>query len=166
MFDVENMPAELFVLSGSRIAAGSATIGAGGVGTFTQIQLQNPAGSGVIVRVITSILRPSTTDFINLGLSQTFISANAGVEDFFDSRLFGQGTVAQIFTDNAAVATGPAFLRFRVENNPGLVFHPPLAVAVLAPGAALEISCATANLSLDASFQWMERVAEPSELNL
>jgi len=164
MIDVENVPAELLLLSGTRLCMGTAFLGAGGAGMFSTFFLANPAASGVIARVMTIAIRALGTQEIVIGPSQNS-SAAIGATAFSDTRVFGEGTVLGIQGANNNLAVGSTFFKFSHLANGTTFFEPPAAIAVLAPGGRLSVG-GDENAGLDCSFIWVERVAQPSELSL
>lgn len=166
VLDVETIPAELLLLSGSRQCWGNLQLAAGGAANFSICQLQNPVDSGAIIRIQHIYARSDFDRLINIGPTQNTLNQAQGVEAFVDSRVFGQGTVAQIQGANNNLATGSTFLQFQVLADRGVHLQIPEGLAVLAPGGRIEVSVETANVQLFTSFVWIERPAQPSELNL
>ena len=64
------------------------------------------------------------------------------------------------------LAAGSTFFVVRDNALDGVIFQPPVALGVLAPGGGLMVSPQGNNRAIDASFIWVERVAQASELNL
>lgn len=164
MFDVENAPAELLVLGGSRLCMGSAVLAAGGAGTFIQIFLANPADSGVIARVISVGFVTASSQTILIGPTQNSAAA-IGNSAFIDSRVFGEGTVCGLQGVNTNLTAGVAFFQFTLPNNEFVLFEPPPAISVIGPLGRFSVG-GDENEALTVSFIWLERVAQPSELNL
>lgn len=162
--DVENVPLELQLLSGARICMGIKNLSAGGAGTFNDCLLMNPVDSGVIARVIDTQVA-STSVNVNLGLTQNVTAFN-GVEAYMDGRVFGEGTVCKLGASNNKIVSGPAFYLLAINSDFLAFWDPPLGMAVLTPGSAFIWSNSSANNFLTVSVQWLERQAEPSELNL
>ena len=163
MIDVENVPAELLLLSGSRLCSGTASLAAN-AGFFGQLFLRNPANSGVIARlmVIEIIISAQTVFF---GPTQNS-SVALGGEAFLDTRVFGEGTTLKLEGNNNFLAPNVNFWQQRSLLDLTLSYRPPVAISVIAPGAAFSFGPALANQSITASWMWIERTAEPSELNL
>ena len=126
--------------------------------------LRNPGNSGAIIRVAFIEFITGAGTVVNIGPTQNSF-ANAGVEAFADGRVFGQGTVGTVLGENNNLVTGSTFFRSR-DAGLGKQMEPPLGLAVLSPGTALSVSCDTDNVAMTCSFIWVERVAQPSELNL
>jgi len=164
MFDVENMPAELLLLAGTRLCMGTALLGAGGALMFSTMLLRNAADSGVIARLIhVDIVTGNAT----LVLGPTLNSDTAiGDEAFADTRIFGEGTALKIQGSNNNLVFGAQFWSPSSSPNSRYIWEPPVAISVIAPGSAFSIGTSAANASLRVNWLWTERQAEPSELNL
>ena len=164
MLDVENLQSELYALMGSKLATGLIILAAGGPGNFSRTALNNPAGSGVLIRIQQIFVRSTTGMPGTLGIS-TDTHTTAGTQANLDSRFRAEGTVGQISGQaDAAVVTQFPF-QFRItsggyENN--FLGGGP----VVAPGASFSIHGQVADNDMYVSILWLERVAQPSELNL
>ena len=165
MFDVENVPAELLLLAGSRLCMGTISSAAGGVGFFSQTIIRNPGDSGVIARIVAIDARISVIGNIVIGPSQNSLTAG-GARAFADTRVFGEGTTLVLQQANNLLSAGSTFYIIRDNTLAGIHFEPPSSIAVLAPGGGLQVSPQGSDRAIDASFIWVERVAQPSELNL
>jgi len=163
MIDVENVPSELLVLSGTRLCMGTLSI-APGVADINQIMLRMPGGTGAIATIHSVSVFASLAQRIVLGPTQNTY-ANPGVEAFTDGRIFGQGTTAQVLGEGLLVQ-GSTFFEIRNDSVRTDVFTPPRGFSVITPGNAFSVSCVIVNSRLTVSFLWSERVAQPSELNL
>jgi len=164
MLDVENLPAELQLLSGTRIAFAGEEL-APGVGNIAKIQLFNPAGSGQLVIVDVVQLATGTSTAINMTLTAITFPTAPGIELVRDTRLgVSQGTTAALQTD-VGVGTVAQSLVFRAIANTTVTIGGSGSVAVLAPGTGLLLGTASSNVTLDVNFFWRERVAQASELN-
>jgi len=163
MLDVENLPAELYLLSGTRLAVGGvAQVGA--AGEVARIQLFNPADSGLIVTLTSAVITTSATERVRFVQTITPESTLSAVQRFRDTRL---GTLTlptgQVRSaSDAAVFAGtaewvqPASIPFVLTDPNGLI--------VLAPGTGITFTAVTLATTLRAFFYWRERVAEASEL--
>ncbi len=163
MFDVENVPAELLLLGGSKLCVGGAQRGTGGVGTFQQTVLRNPVRSGIIATVLEVAVSSATAQIMNYGMTQNTF-AIAGQTAFADGRVFGEGTVCSI-TSEGGLSVGPAFGRFRVNGSQSHIIHPVRALAVLSPNSGFVVSTTDDDTTFENGWTWIERIAEPSELN-
>lgn len=164
MFDVENVPAELLLLSGARLCMGSALLGAGGATFFGHILLRNQGGSGMIARLLeVNVTAPAGT--LVLGPTQNS-DTPIGATAFADGRVFGEGTALGIQGSNNNLVIGSAFWLPTTAADGKYVWQPPAAIAVITPGNAFSVSNGSDNESLRVNFLWIERQAQPSELNL
>jgi len=164
MIDVENLPAELLLLSGSKLCMATAALGAGGVGFFTNMILSNPVGSGVIARLM-SIEIIISAQTINFSPTAN-VSAALGGEAFADTRIIAEGTALKLQGASNLLTAHPARFQKRSLVDLTLTWEPPVAIAVLSPGAGFGFGPNLDNQSMTASLTWIERQAQPSELNL
>jgi len=169
IFDVENLPGELFLLGGTQLCIGSASVAAGG-GVFPRVQIRNPVDSGHIITVTSFVAAHNATPAVDMrwGLNATILTTGTGGETFREgrTRLSAAGRpVGQIFVDSLAIP-GPLDGRTRVEINVPFIQDDPNSICVLPPGIGLEVSTNTAAHTLLVTFYWRERPAEPAELNL
>jgi len=164
MIDVEQVPAELLALSGARLCMGSTKLSAGGVATFGVHLLRNNAGSGMVARLMQVVVQ-AAQQTINMGPTQNS-GTLGGVRAFADTRLFGEGTALKTMQDNTGLVTGSLFFRYNTDSDAQMVWHPPAAIAVITPGNSFSVANGIADSSLAVSWLWIERQAQPSELNL
>lgn len=164
VLDVERAPAELALLSGARICMGSAFVGAGGAGNFTTLFLRNNGDSGVIARLFyLSVGAPDGNILLGPSLnSAPVVGATANA----DGRVFGEGPTLQLQGNNNNLVVGATFLTLITGANAFVQFEPPVAVSVITPGTAFSVGAATANVGVRLNVMWVERPAQPSELNL
>ena len=162
MLDVENAPAELLILGGTRLAMGRSSQAAVAA-VFNESMLRNPGGSGVIITVLEVRFSSTTAQVITGGVTlNTF--ANAFAQVFADTRLgLTDVPTGQVLGSTGALI-GPDFYRFNVQASIDTVWRPPKTVAVLGPGSALAIGTTQANTQFSAAYSWQERSAEESEL--
>ena len=164
MFDVENVPPELLLLMGSRLCLGGEVLDAAGATLINQAMLRNPGGSGAILTLLSiRVSDPTSQDFVWGPTLNTL--AVASPTAFSDTRVFGEGTVGQVLNEPLLVP-GPIFGAQFVTGGRGFEIAVPRGLAVIAPGAAFSISSTVANLPMSFCFTWVERTAQPSELNL
>jgi len=164
MFDVENVPGELFFLMGTILGHGGVKL-IGGAATVPRIQLFNPAGSGKIITVTSIVLTSGSTENIRGTVENAPLTSVPAVELSRDGRKPAtQRTTGQIRTDLTAAFTDVTITwsqkadePFRMTDVNGL--------AILPPGTGYEFSNGSVNSTLAATFWWRERVAQPSELN-
>ncbi len=165
MIDVENIPDELQILSGTRLCMEGAALAAG-VGNIAKIQLFNPVGSGQIATIdMAYVSSPSATVDYNMSLSTTEFATVADIGLFRDSRLaITQRPTCKVQTLADAVTVSQNTV-FRVLASTTLKISGHKSLAVLAPGTALLIGPDVTNISCRVTFFWRERVALPSELS-
>jgi len=162
--DVENVPIELLFLAGTRIAQGFTNIGPTAA-VLSASALQNPAGSGQLVRLKRVAVFSDTAQLISGGPTTTLLGAN-GAKRLTDTRA---GTTlsptanVQLETRATVVAN---FFHIRVDGTNTVFWSPDDGIAVLAPGTSYAFTANVVNTSLDISYEWEERVGQPSELNL
>lgn len=164
MIDVENVPAELLLLMGSRLALGGDNLAAPAATFFAQMMLRNPANSGFIITVLEARCSSTTDQQFVWGPTQNTL-ATAESTAFADTRVFPEGTVGQVLSESLLVV-GPTFGHGRALANTDLILNVPRGLAVLTPGTAFSVSTTDDATVLTATFTWLERVAQPSELNL
>jgi len=165
VLEVENLPAELLVLAGTRLCNGRTFRSAPGVGFFTAHHLANPVDSGFVATILLVSVITDTLQTVRMTTGNDATLGAVGSSDFLDTRLFGQGTVMKTRSQGAlATAVTPAFTIEAVDN--AFVFSPPKGVAVITPGFVFSIGPGTEDTEMQVSWMWIEREAQPSELNL
>ncbi len=163
MIDVEQVPAELLALIGTRMAIGSSSENALAA-NFQQTQLRNPADSGFIITLLEVRVWSATAQTIALGPTQATF-ANASLRTLTDTRFFAQTPAGQVL-DGVSLVLSPIFGRLRVDGTVESIFKPQKAVAVINPGSSFAVTCGVVNTNLVTNWNWQERVAQPSELRL
>jgi len=164
VIDVERVPGELLALGGTSLAWGSSVITADAA-ERPSIQLFNPADSGKIVTVSHVYVSSGTGQQIRWSITEAILANVIVGAQFRDGRL-GVGTIptAQI-RDESKAATTVARGQARVLSGDTLHIYDENSVAVLVGGIGLEVGGANVATTLNVSFAWRERPAEPSELN-
>ena len=162
--DVENPPAELLLLMGSRLAMGGETIAAPGVAQFAQAMLRNPGGSNALITLLSLRASSLTAQRLVYGPSQNTLSTLEPTA-FTDGRVFGEGTIGQVRTESP-IAAGATFGHHRAQAGVEVEFAIPRGLSVISPGTAFSISTTDDDTDLTVTFTWLERIAQPSELNL
>ena len=164
MLDVENLPAELYVLAGWQLGLGAHSLGPVAAESG-RIQLFNPVGSGKIATVNRIGVRSSTGQRIRYARVSAALFSGIGTEVFRDTRLdLGSRPSCQIRADTTVALTdanGMVQINADVEE----YIDSSNDIFVLGPGSGAEVGTNTLNTSLTVTFFWRERVAEPSELN-
>jgi len=163
MIDVENVPSELLLLSGTRLCIGRG-FEAALAANFGQIMLRMPGGTGSIATILSVIVFSPTAQALTLGPTLNTYT-NTEVEAFTDGRIFGQGTVAKVLGDRLLVV-GSNFMHHQVNGVDATVYTPPRGFAVVTPGTAFSVSNTVVNTAIEVSFLWTERVGQPSEFSL
>ncbi len=163
--ELENIPAELFILGGTGLGFGGGVVDPA-VSEFALMQLFNPADSGKILTVTKILVSTLTTDGIRWGMVNAELPGGIATQRHRDQR-WGFTTLpsGEIRTDSAlgvSVSTGQINL---LASTP-FILEDPNDLAVLPAGFGFEISGLSIDTVIRATFYWRERVAEPSELNL
>lgn len=164
VFDVENLPPELYILGGIDLCFGGGAA-SGGAGTSGRAQLRNPEGSGKLVTITEVRFTSSASGIIRWGRRDVALTGQIDTQLFRDFRkTLPALPTAQVRTQASAAlanATGQQLVNAR-EN---LVIADRNGVAVLTEGTGFEIGVDTQNTTNSFVFYWHERVAEPSETN-
>jgi len=163
MIDVENMPSELLILSGTNMAWGGGTI-TGAAGESPKMGVFNPDGSNTIITmtgfIIASASAPQT---IRWGFNTNQLANAVSTQTFGDTRnTVGQLPVGQVGSESA-VAMANATGQTRILSNTPHVFNMPNDLGVLRPGIGFEVGSATRTSVLQVTFYWRERPMESSE---
>jgi len=167
MFDVENIPGELYILGlidlcfgGGFVSSSASKSGRG--------QLFNPAGSGKILTITEAGISNSNTSIIRWGRRDQELTSHLQTQLYRDTRKAATGVLAlpvgQIRSDDT-LALANATGQVAITGQTPWVLKDPNGVAVLGPGTGFEIGTAAQQTSISFYFNWRERVAEPSELN-
>ena len=165
VIDVERVPAELLILGGTRICMGGGTIAAG-PGFSPKAQLFNPADSGMLIVLTDMFVSCSQANTMRWGLSNQIFNGHIQTQRFTDTRKsFTALPVGQIH-QLGVVALAPATNQVTIPGNVPQLIQPNNAIAILSPGHGFVIGMALQNTTIFYGFNWRERTAEPSELNL
>jgi len=167
IIDVENLPAELYALMGTRLAFGASQGQAGG-GLRPQCQLFNPLNSGAMI-TLTRVLATSTTDpILNWSLGSAAFTTLLFRGALRDSRLLATATNAAVgeirFQASAVPVANTGTNRILALTQFDL--HDENGIAVLSPGFGFNIDSSVVATFLDCTFYWRERTIEPAESNL
>lgn len=163
--DLENVPAELLILGGTRICMGGGFIAAAS-SVAPKFQLFNPPGSNVLITMTRIWFTVDAAVIHRWGRSNVSFANNIATAVFTDTRNpVTNLPVGQIHTANlAALASATNQVRMlgntpaNIENENGL--------CVLSPGFGFEIGSGSVNVNASCGFNWRERVAEQSELSI
>jgi len=164
MLDVENLPGELYLLSGTRLGTGG-VLQQGSAGEVPRIQLFNPADSGLICTLTTFVVSGLSTQNFRYVYRNVAESTNDLGVQTRDTRLgIGNRPTCQVRSaSEAAVLAGTG--EWRQPASSVFKFTEPNGIAVLAPGTGFTITAVTVATTIQVSFWWRERTAEASELN-
>jgi len=159
--DVENVPGELLFLMGTRIGWASAAK-APTAGKKAGVQLFNPAGSGQLITISSVSFGTSANGNMSYGIVITALGTNTGVPRLRDARVgVGPSGVSELRTSADAVALLSG--EIRLNANAMYLLTDPNSVCVLSPGTGMTV-VGSVDQSIFISFNYRERVAEPSEL--
>lgn len=164
VLDVENVPSELLILGGTRIAFGGADNNPG-AGNRSVIQVFNPVDSNYILTVTGFLASGQAATTYSFGVGTVALPTALSTEVFADTRVGGLRPVGQIRI--RATAVGPltaGFVRFSGTVGHRITF--PNDICVLGPGSGFEIGPGAVAQQSQATFFWRERPALESELNL
>jgi len=166
VLDVESVPGELLLLSGTRICYGAVGVLAN-AGEIPEAILANPADSGLLITVTTIAVTSTTTQQIRTAIQSGVSGTLRDRQRFRDSRLvsvdsFPTGQIRSL--SNPSVPAQD--VEFGVIANDGVLFSDPNGLAVLAPDTEYVVAGLDLVSTIFATFWWRERAAEQSELNL
>lgn len=164
VFDLENVPAELMVLGGWRLAMRGTNIT--GVAAQQQAsQLFNPVDSGqVIVLEKVDISSPSAVQTYPYRLDTTPLSSSNGFGQFRDAR--AGDPISDAAVGNTRIQANLAVTAIAANSagtNSVFRLGGDHDVAVLMPGNGFTVGTGTVNTTLVVSYWWRERVLEASE---
>jgi len=165
MIDVERVPGELLLLGGTRLCiAGGRRAGTAAV--MNQIQLRNPADSGMLMVVTNITMGSATQQILMWGLTTGQLAADANLAFFRDGRLGDvDRPVGQLRVETDA-GGNPQIFPVDVLADQAAQFSDENGVIVLSPGTNAQVTNTVVNTTLNVGFMWRERPAEQSELNL
>ena len=167
MFDVENLPPELFILAQTDLCFGGGRTD-GIIAQAGRAQLFNPEGSGKILTITQVGFAVGALGITRWGRQDIPLTNRLTTELFRDTRKAATG-VLNLPTGQIRVQTSVA-----LANANGQTFVPSVTpftlqddngVAVLGEGTGFEIGTDSTNQQATFYFYWRERIAEPSEVN-
>jgi len=165
VIDVENLPAELYILGGTDICFGGGVLAAA-AGEFVGLQVFNPVDSSKILTVTTAIISSPGADTIRWGVTNNPLSNGVGTETFRDTRRgVTNRPVGQIRIESAGAFVGDTG-QSRIAADIPFVLHDENGLAVLSAGSGFVVGNQTPVVNVHFTFYWRERVSEPSEENL
>jgi len=164
MFDVENVPAELYLLMGTQLGFGGGVITAL-AGQSPKAQLFNPPESGKLVTITSLLMSGQSNDTYRWGRQNLSIGTAIATENMRDTRIdIATRPVAQI-RQLAELALAPATGQVRNLNTRPLQITDQNGLMVLSPGHGMTVGLTIQATTLNYTFYWRERTAEQSELN-
>jgi len=162
--DVENIPAELLLLAGTRIAGTSVNNGAVAA-VNRQAQVFNPVGSQNILTVTRVTVFSGTAQIINYGLASTLLATAVINPRFRDGRMGGTQVPVGLHFVDSLVSGAPSTYRQPVNGTDAVAIVDENSLVVCPPGFGFQVSTTTVNTDLVWTVFWRERVAQTSELN-
>jgi hypothetical protein len=173
---LENSPLDYQLPLGRKLAFGGVNRAAGAAGTFNQIQLRNPSGSGKLVNVEAIIVTLDVAGSIQVRQSSGSLVGNTTQKGFRDSRINWSNVVFQPtafveFQALAAIGGNIVLEHIGVIALSGLLI--PLGIVLdpdggsngpLVGGTALLVASENAATQLGVNFIWSERDREQSEI--
>jgi len=163
IFDLENVPAELYVLGGWRLAMRGTNIG--GVAAQAQAsQLFNPVDSGQVIVLTTAIISTTGNDSIRLRLDTTPLASSNGFGQYRDARAgdpISDAAVGNTRIEQPISIT--AISTLRVQGNIAFTLNDDKGIAVLMPGNGFTVGMQALNVGLQVAYFWRERVLEAAE---
>lgn len=163
VINVENLPGELYFLSGTKLAHGGA-VQTGAGGQFAQINLVNPVGSGHLITITSVAFSNAVASNMLFAAGPEVVNTDAGTATFRDTRTGVLGAVGRV-DQASAVAAVPAILPLRILGNNTYRLDDRNGLAVLSPGNMYQVGTEVAAQTIRVAFWWRERPAEQSELN-
>ena len=167
VLDVESVPGELLLLSGTRICHGSAgATGAGG--EVPNVILANPVDSGLLITLTqVSVAALVNTQRIRIAIEGAISGAAQNTQRFRDSRLL---SLVSFPTGQIRTFSNPSVpaqdIDFIMKPDTTDFVSDPNGLAVLAPGTQYLVASLLVTGTIVVTFWWRERTAELSELNL
>ena len=163
-FDVENLPAELYILAKTELAMGGGFVG-NVAAQAGRGQILNPAGSGKVMTVTQAGISSSIATTMRWGRRDTPLTSNLSAQIFRDTRHPLANLPTGQIRSQTSVALANANGQTRLLANTPWVLKDENGIAVLTEGTGFEIGSNVVNSTISFFFYWRERVAEPSELN-
>jgi len=164
MFDVENLPAELYILGRTDLCMGGGFL-APVAAQAGRGQIFNPEGSGKVMTVTQAGLTASGVGIIRWGRRDTPLTSNLSTQIFRDVRHpLGNLPTGQIRSQTSVALANASGQAHSLANTP-FALKDPNGLAVLTEGTGFKMGFSTVNLNVTFYFYWRERVAEPSEIN-
>jgi len=160
--DVEQVPAELLMLSGTRLAMATSQLNILAANRNLH-QLFNPADSQVLLVLTKLLVRQNAAGLMRLALTNVALTTATGNEVLRDTRL---GVTARAVGQNRTVQQAggvAAHMEFQVEANVSLKLEDQNALFVLFPGTGVTLASTSLGVSTTVGWWWRERVFEEAE---
>jgi len=161
--DVENVPGELLRLMSTFMGHGGGTITAA-VAESATAQIFNPVGSGKLVTLSGVHFATDADGAVRWGVTNSARGTAISTQIFRDTRDLAPHLPIAIIRQESAVALASGTNQTRTLTDDDLFLTDANGVAILAPGTGFEIGTSRTNTTINYSFYWRERLAEPSEL--
>ncbi len=165
VLDVERVPGELLLLSGTNVCHG-ASGATGAAGELPNVSLHNPPGSNHLITITQiSVSSDLADDRVRAQLSSGVVGAQTLTERFRDGRLITPTTlpVGQVRTQSNASQLAQQ-IEFVLNGISATFFSDDNGLAVLSPDTNYTLSSVTVTTALRVTFWWRERPAQESEL--
>jgi len=164
IFDVENMPIELFALGNISVATGGSLLVIS-AGDINKHQLFNPADSGALLVLTTVIFNCSVATRLELAITSAALADDVGNVIPRDTR---KGVTARVVGQNRSEQSAAGLaphVQIRVEQNVSFTLQDPDGLFVIFPGDGVTAAPVTAAQQSLCQFFWRERAFEPAEDN-
>jgi len=162
VLDVESVPGELLFLAGTRLALGSARQLAVAA-RFSRVNLNNPEGSGNVIAITQAIISTTADTVIrwSFDTSQTGGTlANSALRDTREG--FAVDPVGEVRNEDTAGGIA-GFGQMLILASSPFVLKDENTIGVLFPGTTFQVVGAVANVEVNCTFYWRERVFQASE---
>jgi len=165
VLDVESVPGELLLLSGTSLCHGAGSA-LGAAGEIPNIILFNPPGSGHLITITQVAVRSSIgNDIMRCEVSSGVSGAQLDTERFREGRLITPTTVpvgqVRSLSNPSQIAEQVAFA---LPIDDSKFFSDQNGLAVLAPDTKYVVASTSVTTTITVTFWWRERQAQESEL--
>ena len=166
VIDVENLATDGWAVAGWRPAWGGADI-TSAAAQRAHIQINNPAGSGVITVIELVEMSLGVQGNIQYNVHDALLTTLNVGQRWRDRRFPTLNRPVTQIREQSIVGTpivSPLFIRM-LQQSP-YQWAPPQGVAVLVPGTGIAFSQNSVQQSMSINFWWRERAIEPAEQNI
>jgi len=165
VLDVERVPGELLILSGTNLCHGAAAA-TGAAGELANVILFNPPDSGHIITITQIAVNGGANgDTIRFALDQSVTGAQVLTERFREGRLITPVSlpVGQVrtFSNPSQIAQQVAIVAQVV---PSTILSDRNGLAIVSPDTKLTVASTIVATTINVTFWWRERPAQESEL--